>query len=103
MDIIKIYVDNVMRTAKESKGKGDLRTGQVLFNGLPLKAGQTFIQTAIDPFYKELQRYEVVEWVCNHLILDGDDSGVSVIGVFEGNKILWEEEPPDMAVPALVI
>ncbi len=82
MDWVKQYVDFVMRESK----KVEQRPGQFLINSLPPGAYQVVTGTLFDPFHKPMERWHVVEWVDNHLILDEQE----VIGVFNNNKILWE-------------
>lgn len=75
-----------------------LRTGQYLFNHLPDQVGNKVAGTLFDPFHKDLSKQEIIEWLDNHLIFDHNE----IIALFDQNTILWESEPPDIAVPALV-
>jgi hypothetical protein len=95
MNYSAIRTEEVMRQVK-----GDYRSGQALFNGLPGPAANAVAGTLFDPFHKMLSRDQVTDWIDNHLIFS--DAG-EVIGVFDNNKLLWgEDPPPDMAVPAKV-
>ena len=65
------------------------RTGQALFNTLPLGAANAVIGCIWDPFNRDYSSQELVNWVNEHLILDDD---VNVVGVIGANQILWEDE-----------
>ncbi len=71
------------------------RSGQFLFNtGLPQEAANAIRGTLIDPFYKDMGRQELREWIDNHIIFR-DAPGfedVMIIGIFDGDRILWEAE-----------
>jgi hypothetical protein len=64
----------------------NLRLGQALFNSLPMWAGNVVAGTPWDPFHKDLTRFQMINWINDHLIfLDGEISAV-----FSGEDILAE-------------
>ncbi len=79
------YVYQIQRGARSS----GQRTGQYLFNRLPNGAAATVTGTLFDPFNKELNAFEIQEWIDDHLIFS---SIGKLIAVFNGEKILWENE-----------
>jgi hypothetical protein len=73
------------------------RTGQILFNLLPLGAREAVTGSLFDPFYKDLTSDEASEWLDSHIIFDDEPQGFSaifdsekILAVFDGEKILWE-------------
>lgn len=64
-----------------------IRTGQALFNTLPLWVSNAVAMTSFDPFFKKLTEQEIVEWMGSHLIFN--DEG-DIIAVFNNDKILAE-------------
>lgn len=83
MDCTGIWTNNVTEYAK----KNGQRTGQALFNLLPVNISDFVAGTLWDPFHKWLEPHEIREWIENHLIFD--DVGV-IVTLFNENKILWE-------------
>ena len=77
------FVDQIRQGAKEEKQ----RTGQYLYNHLPDGVKQAINATPFDPFHKELNPDELMMWVNDHLIFDGDQ----IVGCFSRNNILWEK------------
>lgn len=65
------------------------RTGQYLFNGLRPEIADKVSSSLIDPFHKDLTNDEVKKWLDDHIIFAEDGEQ---IGLFDGNKILWEKE-----------
>ena len=45
------------------------RSGQYLFNTLPVGAADAVRGKLFDPFYKDMSLEQLVEWVENHLVL----------------------------------
>lgn len=78
------FTENVVRLAVET----GTRTGQHIMNILPLGASLAVTGTPFDPYEKDMFASEVFSWVQDHLIFKGE----SVIGVIDGNEILWVEE-----------
>jgi hypothetical protein len=72
--------------------KYNFRSGQYLFNNLPIGAAEAVRSTYFDPFYKDMNLEQIAAWVENHLVLGnvGD-----VIAVFDHNIILWERKELD--------
>lgn len=64
-----------------------IRMGQALFNSLPVPIGDRLVGLLEDPYYFNMTKEGVVDWIDNHLIFDGPD----VIAFFIGNEILWEK------------
>lgn len=84
MNSSPLFADQIMRGAREFKQ----RTGQYLFNHLPPGAGNALSSTLIDPFHKEMTKEEIIGWIDNHLIFDGQE----VIAVFNNNQLMWEKK-----------
>jgi hypothetical protein len=72
--------------------KYQFRSGQYLFNTLPIGAATAVRGTLFDPFYKDMDLSAIKTWVENHLVLG--EGGV-VMALFDGNNILWEREELD--------
>ena len=79
-----IFVNQIVHSAE----KTTLRTGQALFNHLPFSAAQIVSGTLWDPFHRDLTREEIQEWVDHHLIF-GDQYYDDIIGLFNGEQLLW--------------
>ena len=80
-----IFVNQIVRVAEKNPGH---RTGQALFNHLPVSAAQIVSGTLWDPFHRDLTREEIQEWVDHHLIF-GDEYYDDIIGLFSGEQLLW--------------
>lgn len=78
----------VQRATERARQTGE-RTGQALFNILPLDLGEIVAGTSFDPFHRELSFYEMITWLDDHLIIE--DSG-EIVAVYHGERILWEKE-----------
>lgn len=65
------------------------RTGQYLFNGLPVGARDKIVGNLWDPFYKEMSQYEIERWLNDHIIFN--DRG-KIIGLINNNEIIWEDK-----------
>jgi hypothetical protein len=91
LDVMAVHIAVGARQTKQ-------RTGQYLFNHLPVEVGNKVAGTLFDPFHKDLSKPEIIEWLDNHLIFNEN----KIIALFDQNTILWTWEPPDIAVPALV-
>lgn len=63
------------------------RTGQYLFNSLPVEAAQFITSTLFDPFHRDMSQDEVEAWISDHIIFD--DNG-RIMALFNNNDILWE-------------
>jgi hypothetical protein len=63
------------------------RTGQYLFNKLPLLVAAEVAGTSFDPFHKDLSKFEIYEWLDNHLIFQDQ----RIVGLFHNDVLLWEE------------
>jgi len=95
MSYESIFVNSVISMHAKNK---ELRLGQALFNSLPREAATAVAGLLFDPFNKDLTVFMVNEWVQNHLIFDRGH----IVAVFDGDRILVEIDPPDMAVAAVV-
>lgn len=98
MDDGAIFINYIILNAK----KNDQRTGQFLFNALPDGAAKALRGTLLDPFHRDYSPYELTEWVQNHLVFGKPPFGEpGVIGVFNGNQLLWEYPTPDRITKAV--
>jgi len=84
----------LINTCLELASQGnDLRTGQLIFNFLPEGAQNAIRGTLFDPFHKNMDAYELTQWVQDHLVFGKINRGAEgVIAVFNGNDILWEAQ-----------
>jgi len=79
--IATLITNQVMQHAKTV----DQRTGQYLFNLLPYEITSFVAGRPFDPFFKDLTKDEVYQWIEDHLIFQGKE----IIGVFDGDRLLW--------------
>jgi len=66
-----------------------VHTGYALFNALPMGAKNALIGKDWNPFPDRMTTEDLMTWVENHLIFDGDGL---VVKLFNGNEILWEKQ-----------
>ena len=64
------------------------RTGQHLFNSLPVGAQNALVGTSIDPFHRDFVKDKIERWADNHLIFDGEEI-ICLFGLYD--NILWEK------------
>lgn len=70
----------------------DQRTGQYLFNILPLHISSLVAGTDFDPFYQDLSYIEIVSWIELHLMYVDDE----LFGLFNNDqKVMWCSIIPD--------
>jgi hypothetical protein len=67
----------------------DMRTGQLLFNSLKHEIAEVVRNTSFDPFYKDMELEEIVEWLEDHIIYDNQGM---MVRLFSDHRVLWEEE-----------
>lgn len=67
----------------------EMRTGQLLFNSLKHEIADVVRDTELDPFYRDMEIDEIVDWLENHIIFSNDGR---MIRLFSGHNILWEED-----------
>lgn len=73
--------------------KTHLRTGQALFLVLPDWVGLVVAGTPWDPFHRELTKFQIVNWINDHLIFKDDE----IVAVFNGEDILAERPESEFA------
>jgi hypothetical protein len=78
-----MFVEHILRGAFTD----DQRTGQWMFNHLPLMVAARVSGTSFDPFHKNLSAHEIYDWIDNHLIFDGNE----IVGLFHNDILLWEK------------
>lgn len=64
------------------------RTGQVMFNQMPHDVANAVRGTPFDPFYKDFNKQQILDWYDEHTIWNDHE----IIVVFSANTILWERE-----------
>lgn len=64
----------------------ELRSGQALFNRLPLEVGRVVSGQQWDPYQRNLSAFELSEWINKHIVFDGCE----IVAVFNNDDILWE-------------
>jgi hypothetical protein len=79
-----MYAQQIERSAFQC----DQRTGQWLFNHLPAAVAHVVGGTSFDPFHKNMNQEAIFNWLDNHLIFQGS----LIIGVFNNEIVLWEDE-----------
>lgn len=83
--IVREYSRNILIHAPEH----NQRTGQYLFNSLPLEIRKYVTEMPWDPFFRDLSQYQIENWLNNHIIFN--DTG-DIIGLFANNMVLWERK-----------
>ena len=78
------FVDFVMNFAEMHH----MPSGAALFTVIPSRGNHVLIGKPWNPFIETMTRADVMYWIENHLIFDGNGM---VIKIFDGDKILWEK------------
>jgi len=86
---VKAYAKQIHYDSK----KYQFRSGQYLFNTLPIGAQKVVRGKLFDPFYQDMNLDQISAWIEHHLVLS--EVGREVIAVFDLNKVLWEKEALD--------
>jgi len=66
----------------------NVHTGYALFNALPRGAKEALIDKPYLPFADRMTTEDLMVWVENHLIFNGNGL---VVKLFNGDEILWEK------------
>lgn len=64
------------------------RTGQLLFNNLRHEIAEVIRGTELDPFYKNMELEEIVDWYEKHIVFDNRGRMIRLIS---DGITLWEE------------
>jgi len=72
----------------EHAAEHDQKTGQYLFNSLPVEVRMQLAGLSWDPFERDMNQYQVEQWLKDHIIFNADGR---IVGLYSGSMKLWED------------